>query len=1790
MVGTVISVLAGLLVYAPAAAAGTAHSTSRPGAPLRHSSITRGRPAAPASAPVIRKVRDRTGAMVAQAAPRAAGPGPVRPVLITFSELAYGTSVSDQYAPAGIVFGGDAPFITGDGSNPTSPVLSGSPLFQGNIDGTFVQPDGTARTVSGFSLDVGYIDNPGSIEIDAIGANGNVLETVSANQLGIVRVNVNLPGIAGFEVHAVADESAGFAIDNVSFPGWGAANGGGPATDEQGGATNPSEHPTTCFTADPVNCATGDFFHQFDDVSVPGRGVPLDLYRTYDAERAAADGPFGNGWTFSYGMTLTTGADGSVGISQENGSLVTFSPDGSGGYTAGSRVLAGLTQEADGTWQFTRRASGDTFVFDAAGRLTAESDRNGETTSLSYADGHLSTVTDPAGRTLGFAWSGTHIVSVTDPMSRTYGYAYDADGNLLTATDRAGRAWHFGYDAAHLLTTMTDPRGGAVHNTYDAQARVTDQTDQAGLTTHWAWSGDPASDDGAVNAVTDPHGAVTVYAYSDLELVSVTHGAGTPAAASTYYAYDPATLGRTQIVDPDGATTTNSYDADGNLISSTDPTGATTSYGYNGADQVTYRQSAMSQWTWYEYDGSGNLTRTGYADGSGDTYAHDDPAHPGDVTALTDPDGRTREVTYDSYGDIVSVTRHPDATTAQTTVSRYDADGELVCTVSATAHAAGADCPADGSRAPHTATSTYDPDGLLTAVTDPNAGRTQYGYDADTNRTGVTDPKGNVTATEYDADGRTLTVTKGAGGSAPSVTATAYDIAAGADGCTGTDVLYCTATTDAKGARTVDGYDARGDLVLTARPGGHTTRYTYDLAGLRITRTDPAGRTTDYGYDGDGRPLSVHYPDAGTPDVAYAYDLDGHRTSMTDGTGTTGYTYDGRGRLSSVQDGAGHSVGYDIDPAGDLVAINYPNGQTLQRSYDGADRLASVTDWNGLETTFGYDADGNPTRTTYPNGDTVATAYDAAGQESGTAVRNADNSVLASVGYARDADALVTAETDGGALTGSTSYAYDDQNRLTAAHGASYAYDKAGNATGFAQAVQSFDASGQLTSAVTGSTGTNYGYDANGERTSSTPVLDTATHLLGAATSYGYDDEGRLTSVTAPVPTVTKVAPASGPAAGGTAVTVTGTALSQTTAVAFGHTAAAFKVTGPGTLTATAPKGTGTVDITVTTPYGTTAVTAADRFTYLPAPAVTKVSPTTGPTTGGTKVTVTGSGFTGATAVLFGTKAAKFTVTSSTVLTATAPAGTGTLDIRVTTPNGTSAASAADRFAYFLTPAVGKVSPSAGPLRGGTTVTITGTGLSGASAVHFGSVAVRPTASTASTVTVKSPAHVAGPIDVTVTTAHGTSPKVTADRFTYDAQPVVTKVSPASGTRAGNTTVTVTGRNFTGATSVHFGSRAGTRLGVWSSTRITVRSPSGTGTVDITVTSPGGTSVKGRADRFTYTTPTRRASYAAAAPRAVGAADPVPGPGQTRYTYDGDGLRTAKTTAAGTEEFVWGAGPDGAQLLADGPVSFVYGPGGRVIEQISDTGGPSASAWYFTDALGSTRALLGQDGSVTATYGYDAYGRTVTHTGTATTPLRFGGGYTDAETGFVLLVQRYYDPGTGQFLTVDPAVALTLSPYAYADGDPANLIDPSGLWGVNPVSWVVDHAGDISAVTGTLAVVIAPIPGLDVASLVLGGISVATGAIATAKDIHDGNYVQAAVDGIGTVVGGAGFGVDLAARGLQGAARAAWDAGAPVLDLARQAETWERRGTLIDRAAAGLADFGDWTDHEKLFEHEKTDC
>jgi large repetitive protein len=364
------------------------------------------------------------------------------------------------------------------------------------------------------------------------------------------------------------------------------------------------------------------------------------------------------------------------------------------------------------------------------------------------------------------------------------------------------------------------------------------------------------------------------------------------------------------------------------------------------------------------------------------------------------------------------------------------------------------------------------------------------------------------------------------------------------------------------------------------------------------------------------------------------------------------------------------------------------------------------------------------------------------------------------------------------------------------------------------------------------------------------------------------------------------------------------------------------------------------------------------------APTVTGVSPSSGVDTGGTNVTITGTGFTGATAVMFGSDAESFTVVSDTEITADASAaGDGTVDVTVTTPDGTSAITPADEFTFVPAPSVTGLSPDVGPVVGGNTVTITGTGFTGATAVSFGQTVVTNfTVNSDTSITVTAPAEPAGGVTVGVTTPIGSSQFAPGDTYVYETAPVIQSFSPATGSTLGGNRVSINGTGFLGATAVSFGSTPAASFTVLDNTLIFATAPANApGPVSISVTTPGGTS-----------TTVLQYTFIAPAPTVTGIS-PNAGP-----------------TAGGTTVTITGTGFTGASA-----VSFGSTPATNFTVN-SDTSITATAPAGLARAVDVTVTTLGSTsaGTTADEYTYQAPACTTTITGTNDTPLTVTSGLT----------------------------------------------------------------------------------------------------------------------------------------------------------------------------------------------------
>ncbi|MGO9456622.1 MAG: IPT/TIG domain-containing protein, partial [Acidimicrobiales bacterium] len=368
----------------------------------------------------------------------------------------------------------------------------------------------------------------------------------------------------------------------------------------------------------------------------------------------------------------------------------------------------------------------------------------------------------------------------------------------------------------------------------------------------------------------------------------------------------------------------------------------------------------------------------------------------------------------------------------------------------------------------------------------------------------------------------------------------------------------------------------------------------------------------------------------------------------------------------------------------------------------------------------------------------------------------------------------------------------------------------------------------------------------------------TKTHLAGTVTVKVTTAGGTATAASdfrfvAPVPTITSFTPATGTTSGTATVTITGTGFIGATSVKFGTTTAkSFAVTSPTTIKAvTKPHVAGTVKVKVTTAGGT--ATSAGSYKFVaPVPTITSFTPATGTTSGTTTVTITGTGFIGATSVKFGTTTAKsFTVTSPTTIRAvTKTHAPGTVKVKVTTTGGTATSTGYYKF-IAPAPTVTSFTPTTGTTSGTTTVTITGTSFYNVSAVKFGTTTAKSfTVTSPTTIKAVTKSHVPGTVTVKVTTATGTATAGSDFKFVAPV-PTITSFTPATGTTSGTTTVTITGTGFIGATSVKFGTTTAKSFTVTSPTTIkAVTKTHAPGTVTVKVTTAGGTATAGSDFKF----------------------------------------------------------------------------------------------------------------------------------------------------------------------------------------------------------------------------------------------------------------------------------------------------------------------------------------------------
>jgi len=475
----------------------------------------------------------------------------------------------------------------------------------------------------------------------------------------------------------------------------------------------------------------------------------------------------------------------------------------------------------------------------------------------------------------------------------------------------------------------------------------------------------------------------------------------------------------------------------------------------------------------------------------------------------------------------------------------------------------------------------------------------------------------------------------------------------------------------------------------------------------------PSVYTANFG-DGDITPINTATDTAGSPIAVGGYPI---AIAISPGGSTTWTADYGDGTVSPVDTATGVAgAPITVGAYPDAIAIT-PDGSTAYVANDGDGTVTPIdtaTDTAGSPITVGrfpsaiaVTPDGS-TAYVANDGDGTVTPIDTATGTAGSPIGVGRGPVAiaitpdGSTAYVADIDGAtvtpidIATETAGdpipvGNSPASVAIAPDGSTAYVADFGGTTLtpIDTTTDATGSPITV----GTGPRAVAISPDGSTGYVAMQNGDTV--VPV-DLATGATATPIPVGDSPIAVAVSYVTPLATVTGVSPDNGSTAGGTSVTITGTGFVGATGADIGTgngCTTDFTVVSATTITCTTPAGAaGNVDVTVTTPQGTSGVdTPGDGFTYEGSPTVTGVDPDNGPTAGGTAVTLTGTGFVGATAVDVGTGNActtGLTVVSVTSITCTTPAGpAGTVDVTVTTPQGTSEADPpGDGFTYVPPP------------------------------------------------------------------------------------------------------------------------------------------------------------------------------------------------------------------------------------------------------------------------------------------------------------------------------------------------------------------------------------------------------------------------------------------------------------------------------------------------------------------------
>ena len=734
-------------------------------------------------------------------------------------------------------------------------------------------------------------------------------------------------------------------------------------------------------------------------------------------------------------------------------------PDGSSTSAKYSAAHGGLLEETDELGIKT------TYTYDAKGNRTQSTEATGTpaqriTTNTYNAYGLLVSLTRQGG-SISLPGGGTGSVNITIPDATTQ-FQYDPQGNITQITDGEGQLTQLAYNLMGQPVQVTDARSHLWKTTYNAQGRELTRTNPLNQTTTTAWNkvGERISE-------TDADGNTTTYAYDAAgRLTGITNALG----QTRKQTYDAAGRPTAQLNAAGQHTYDLTYDLDGRLSQSQDGNGNIIAYGYGDSGSGGSGSSGASllplsiQYPGFKrqlaYDARNRNTEI--KDLLSDALAYSTKQAydaKGNLTRLTDRNGKITTLTYDALGRLTQVTDPANGLTQYT----YDHRDNLIAVTDANGN---------------TTTYTYDKTNRRTAETRP-LGQTQtYTYDESGNLITTQDAKGNTIHYTYDAAGhRTQDQHTPAGSSTPtrSITYT-YNPVGSLTGYTDNNTTGAGTANAAiahSATYTLDALQRKTQEVITLGANSYTTTTTWNVTGQKASITTPGGLKADYSYDAaqqlasvslptgtlsisdrqwtapkkitfpggsvqsrdyDGllRPTRIKVNDPGQAtliDRQYTFDPESNITKKATEHGDYDYGYDDLYRLTTVDNPSGlPDEAWTYDPLGNRLTDQSKSGEW---QYNANNQLTTSRTTSGDPVTHGYDENGSQVQTQTPDpasdpAHNQSYVYDA--QNRLIEVQDKDGHTLASYQY--DPFGRRIAKTAGG---NTTTYLYSDEGLVAEA-------------------------------------------------------------------------------------------------------------------------------------------------------------------------------------------------------------------------------------------------------------------------------------------------------------------------------------------------------------------------------------------------------------------------------------------------------------------------------------------------------------------------------------------------------------------------------------------------------------------------------------------------------------------------------------------------------------------------------------------------------------------------------------